>query len=251
MPAPLPEPNPYPADLFAEASVPGRVWWARPAEPRQEKNITHQPCPTRVPFHPPVTRTRPLAGSKGRILCTAWGLRSAARIDFLLRGASVLLDGFRLARRAKRLSRLWANRWRSGGGKEAGPVPLFTRGTRRTKDSSRPFPCSPCENGAERCRAGRQGSPDIFPARRVTTSRRAAHDPLPREWEIRPKVDCQASVRANLTGHEPRHVPSARLFATEGARRVGKVFLSGCFVPAQPTGTESARIARGSPRASP
>jgi hypothetical protein len=63
--------------------------------PRQEKSITRPLLQARVPFYLPVPRTGPLAGSKGRILHTASGLRFAVRVGFIRQGTSVLAGDFR------------------------------------------------------------------------------------------------------------------------------------------------------------
>lgn len=69
MPPLLLERNVYPDDLFTEKPVgqdAGRSWWVIHTKPRQEKSLTRELIPARVPFYLPLVSRRSVV--RGRVL---------------------------------------------------------------------------------------------------------------------------------------------------------------------------------------
>jgi transcriptional antiterminator RfaH len=69
MPFLPPEPNTFPAELFAEENPDlrdGRQWWVLHTKPRQEKSLARQLLQSQVPFYLPLIERRSLI--RGRVM---------------------------------------------------------------------------------------------------------------------------------------------------------------------------------------
>jgi transcription antitermination factor NusG len=69
MPFLPPEPNTFPAELFAEENPEvrqGRQWWVLHTKPRQEKSLARQLLQSQVPFYLPLIERRSLI--RGRVM---------------------------------------------------------------------------------------------------------------------------------------------------------------------------------------